>query len=156
MGGTCRKHEADEKYIRILDLQPWRWRQYVPPKRWHLPTSLHGAKTQKNNIIHHRRFLVGETKGKITGVEVKIILKWILKKSGVKVCTGYELLGFCEHANEHLDYNKANSLLISCSTVNFSGNIFGLFGCSVISLRRKFFLGVRLSTRRWSPIECGM
>jgi hypothetical protein len=22
-------------------------------KRWHLPTSLHGAKTQKNNAIHH-------------------------------------------------------------------------------------------------------
>jgi hypothetical protein len=25
---------------------PIRWRQYVSPKRWHLPTSLHGAKTQ--------------------------------------------------------------------------------------------------------------
>jgi hypothetical protein len=24
---------------------------YVSPKRWHLPTSLHGAKTQKNIII---------------------------------------------------------------------------------------------------------
>jgi hypothetical protein len=32
-------------------LQPWRWGQYVSPKRWHLPTSLHGAKTQRNNII---------------------------------------------------------------------------------------------------------
>jgi hypothetical protein len=31
-----------------VSLQPWRWRQYVSPKRWHLPTSLHGSKTQKN------------------------------------------------------------------------------------------------------------
>jgi hypothetical protein len=31
-------------------LAPWRWRQYVSPKRWHLATSLHGAKTQKNII----------------------------------------------------------------------------------------------------------
>jgi hypothetical protein len=29
-------------------LQPWRWRQYVPPKRWYLPSSLHGVKTRKN------------------------------------------------------------------------------------------------------------
>jgi hypothetical protein len=27
------------------------WRQYDSLKRWHLPTSLHGAKTQKNIII---------------------------------------------------------------------------------------------------------
>jgi hypothetical protein len=32
-------------------LQPWRWKKYVSPKRWHLPTSLHGAKIQNNNII---------------------------------------------------------------------------------------------------------
>jgi hypothetical protein len=32
-------------------LQPWRWRQYISPKHWHLPTSLHGTKIQKNNII---------------------------------------------------------------------------------------------------------
>jgi hypothetical protein len=37
-------------------LQPKRqpfslWRQYVSPKLWHLPTSLHGAKTQNNNIV---------------------------------------------------------------------------------------------------------
>jgi hypothetical protein len=31
-----------------LHLQGGRWRLYVSPKRWHLPTSLHGAKTQKN------------------------------------------------------------------------------------------------------------
>jgi hypothetical protein len=34
-----------------LHLQPWRWRQYVSPERWHLPTSLHGVRTQKNSII---------------------------------------------------------------------------------------------------------
>jgi hypothetical protein len=26
------------------------WRQYVPPKRWPLPTSPHGVTTQKTNI----------------------------------------------------------------------------------------------------------
>jgi hypothetical protein len=31
-----------------LHPQPWRWRRYVSPKRWHLPTSLHGARTQNN------------------------------------------------------------------------------------------------------------
>jgi hypothetical protein len=29
---------------------PWRWRQYVPPVCWYLPTSRHGGKTQKTNI----------------------------------------------------------------------------------------------------------
>jgi hypothetical protein len=31
-------------------LQPWRWRQHASPKRWLLPSSLHGDLTQ-NNII---------------------------------------------------------------------------------------------------------
>jgi hypothetical protein len=31
-----------------LHLKPWRWRQYVSPKCWHLRTSLHGAKIEKN------------------------------------------------------------------------------------------------------------
>jgi hypothetical protein len=30
--------------------QPWRRKQYVPPKCWHLPTSPHGVITQKTNI----------------------------------------------------------------------------------------------------------
>jgi hypothetical protein len=34
-----------------LHLQPWRWKHFVSPKRGHLPTSLHGAKTQKHIII---------------------------------------------------------------------------------------------------------
>jgi hypothetical protein len=34
-----------------IHLQGWRSRQYVSPKRWHLTTSLQGAKSQKNNII---------------------------------------------------------------------------------------------------------
>jgi hypothetical protein len=38
----------------FIYLQPWRWKQYVSPKRWHLPTSLRGAKTQKNNITIHK------------------------------------------------------------------------------------------------------
>jgi hypothetical protein len=31
-----------------LHLQPWKWRQYIPLKRWYLPTSPHGVTTQKN------------------------------------------------------------------------------------------------------------
>jgi hypothetical protein len=30
-------------------LKPWRWRQYVPPKRWYLPTSTHGITSQNTN-----------------------------------------------------------------------------------------------------------
>jgi hypothetical protein len=30
-----------------LYLQGWRWKQYVPPKRWYLPTSQHGVTSQK-------------------------------------------------------------------------------------------------------------
>jgi hypothetical protein len=32
-----------------FDIQPWRWRQYVPPKCRYLPTSPHGVTTQKTN-----------------------------------------------------------------------------------------------------------
>jgi hypothetical protein len=28
----------------------WKWRQYIPPKRWFLPTSPHGVTTQDSNI----------------------------------------------------------------------------------------------------------
>jgi hypothetical protein len=45
--GTCQYF--GETYY--LHLQHWRWRQYVSLKRWHLPTSLYCAKTQKNIII---------------------------------------------------------------------------------------------------------
>jgi hypothetical protein len=31
-------------------LKPWRWTQYVSPKRWYLPTSPHSVTTQKTNI----------------------------------------------------------------------------------------------------------
>jgi hypothetical protein len=31
--------------------ETWRWRQYVSPKHWHLPTSLYGAKTQNITIL---------------------------------------------------------------------------------------------------------
>jgi hypothetical protein len=34
-----------------LHLQTWRWKQYVSPKRWYLPTSLFGVATQDNNIV---------------------------------------------------------------------------------------------------------
>lgn len=43
------------KYIRWhFTNQPWIWRQCVPAKRWRLPTSLHGAKTQMNINHFHR------------------------------------------------------------------------------------------------------
>jgi hypothetical protein len=32
----------------LLHLYSWRCRQYVPPKRWYLPTCSHGVTTQKN------------------------------------------------------------------------------------------------------------
>jgi hypothetical protein len=41
----------------VSPLQPWRWRQYVSPKRWHQPKSLHGDKTQKNSIIKISQYL---------------------------------------------------------------------------------------------------
>jgi threonine/homoserine efflux transporter RhtA len=31
-------------------IRPWRWRQYVPQKRWYPSTSLHGVTTWKTNI----------------------------------------------------------------------------------------------------------
>jgi hypothetical protein len=36
-----------------LHLQPWRWRYYVSPKRWHLSTCPHGPKTRKNGTINY-------------------------------------------------------------------------------------------------------
>jgi hypothetical protein len=36
-----------------LNFLAWRRRQYVFPKRWFLPTSLQGTKTQKNNIVNN-------------------------------------------------------------------------------------------------------
>jgi hypothetical protein len=33
---------------RLKSLQPWRGKEDVSPKRWHPPTSLHGAETQAN------------------------------------------------------------------------------------------------------------
>jgi hypothetical protein len=34
-----------------LLFQPWRWRQYVSPKFWHLHTKLHNDKTQNIKFI---------------------------------------------------------------------------------------------------------
>jgi hypothetical protein len=33
--------------IYCYHLLPWRYRQYIPPKRWYQPTRLHGVITQK-------------------------------------------------------------------------------------------------------------
>jgi hypothetical protein len=32
--------------------QHWRWRQYVPPKHWYLPTSPHSVSTQKTDTFN--------------------------------------------------------------------------------------------------------
>jgi hypothetical protein len=40
-----RKHD---KNTHLVDLQPWRWRRYVPPKRCYLHRSPHGVTTQNN------------------------------------------------------------------------------------------------------------
>jgi hypothetical protein len=34
-----------------LPHRPWRWRQYIPPKRWPLPTSLHDVKTKHVRVF---------------------------------------------------------------------------------------------------------
>jgi hypothetical protein len=48
-----RYHHFGETYCIHLQghLQPYRWRQYVSPKRWYTPTSLHGVTAQNNNIV---------------------------------------------------------------------------------------------------------
>jgi hypothetical protein len=49
--GYCSGNTDDKHTFIFRVIQPWRWRQYFSPKRWHLPTSLHGAKTQKNILL---------------------------------------------------------------------------------------------------------
>jgi hypothetical protein len=44
-------------------VQLWRWRQYVPPKYWHPPMSVHGTKTHKNDI-----FLTAVKTSNLTGL----------------------------------------------------------------------------------------
>jgi hypothetical protein len=39
-----------------LHLQPWRWRQFISPKRY-LPTTPHGVTTQNNNIVIRKLWL---------------------------------------------------------------------------------------------------
>jgi hypothetical protein len=45
----------------LLHLEPSRLRQYVPPKRWYLPTRPHGVTTQETNIgtVFENRVLGG-------------------------------------------------------------------------------------------------
>jgi hypothetical protein len=43
-GLVGRHQHFEETYC----LQPWGWKQYIYPKRWYLPTSLHGVTTQNN------------------------------------------------------------------------------------------------------------
>jgi hypothetical protein len=45
-------HRLGETYC--FCLQPWRWWQYVSPKRWYLPTSPQYFTTQKTKIDIHR------------------------------------------------------------------------------------------------------
>jgi hypothetical protein len=33
----------------LCQIKPWRWQQYIPPKRWYLPAGPHGVTTQKIN-----------------------------------------------------------------------------------------------------------
>jgi hypothetical protein len=47
---ACRWIPVSRRNYCVL-LQPWRWRQYVSPKRWCLPASPHGVTTHKTNII---------------------------------------------------------------------------------------------------------
>jgi hypothetical protein len=50
-----RIEERKHLYMRFevftaVKMKIWRWRQYVPPKCWYLPTSPHGVTTRKNTI----------------------------------------------------------------------------------------------------------
>jgi hypothetical protein len=58
-------------------LQGWRSRQYVSPKRWHLPESLHGTKTLEINIINkwinHRTYNSGETQNLVG--EIRLLFR---------------------------------------------------------------------------------
>jgi hypothetical protein len=39
-----------QRFGKTHSLQPWRWREYVSPKRWYLLASTHRTTTQKTNI----------------------------------------------------------------------------------------------------------
>jgi hypothetical protein len=47
-------------------------RQYVSPKRWHLPASLHDAKTHKNNKANQIKHLVPPTPSRLLFEQLKI------------------------------------------------------------------------------------
>jgi hypothetical protein len=47
--GLVRGYHSEEHTASIL-LQPGRWRQCVPPKRWYLPTIPHGVTAQKTTV----------------------------------------------------------------------------------------------------------
>jgi hypothetical protein len=60
------------------------------------------------------------------GVDGTMILKWTLKKEGVRVWTGLNWFGvgssggFCEHGNESLGPIKERTILMSLVTIRFS------------------------------------
>jgi hypothetical protein len=44
---VCTHQRSGEAFC--LRLQPWGWRQYVPPKRWYVPRNSDGDSAQKTN-----------------------------------------------------------------------------------------------------------
>jgi hypothetical protein len=59
----------------------WRWRQYVPPKRWYLPTSPHGVTTQKTNTdifalrTSHLRWILSKLSHPVSLRSIRIIIR---------------------------------------------------------------------------------
>jgi hypothetical protein len=49
-GAVYTRRELQTFRRNSLCLQPWRWKQYISPKRWHLHTSLNSARTDKNIV----------------------------------------------------------------------------------------------------------
>jgi hypothetical protein len=48
---TCHNHNSPTAQNNpYLYLQGWRWRQYIRPKRWYLPTSPHSVTIHNTNI----------------------------------------------------------------------------------------------------------
>jgi hypothetical protein len=56
-------------------VQPWRWKQYVPPKRWYTTTILHGAETQKTTNFIFTAVITSNLTNRIFLVGRKISLK---------------------------------------------------------------------------------
>jgi hypothetical protein len=98
----------------VWTLHPWRWRQYVSPKRWYLPTSPHGVTTQNNNVTWKQ--CLSEASRMIVKLEVVI-------HECNKYCTYWLLKCSHKHDIKRPNYNKdLPSLLKVCYLKGLNNN----------------------------------